>query len=44
MRVFPGPRAAGGGLLREWVAFFSRQFDWGWTGFGSWLTRLRAAG
>ena len=45
MRLLAGPGAPlGGGLLREWAAFLSPQLDWNWTGFGSWLDRLRGAG
>ena len=40
----PAPAPLGGGLLREWAAFLSPQLDWNWTGFGSWLDRLRGAG
>jgi N-acyl-D-aspartate/D-glutamate deacylase len=40
----PAPAPPGGGLLREWAAFLSPQGDWTWTGFGSWLDRLRQAG
>ena len=39
----PAPAPPGGGLLREWAAFLSPQLDWNWTGFGSWLDRLRGA-
>ncbi len=40
----PAPAPAGGGLLREWAAFLAPGLVWSWTGFGSWLDRLRAAG
>lgn len=40
----PAPAPAGGGLLREWAAFLAPGIPWDWTGFGSWLDRLRAAG
>jgi N-acyl-D-aspartate/D-glutamate deacylase len=39
----PAPAPPGGGLLREWAAFLSPTLEWGWTTFGSWLDRLRAA-